>query len=205
MFTKSLFRKAVAILATICILTAATACGAPGEPEAIGTTPAADAAEIPASVLAAREAVLEFLREGANECVPPRQASWTADAIADPPAGYDVYRFHSGGCAMTITVPQAAADNKVYHVALGDGASGFCWQAVVDGQGQVLLTGDAAQTDPTIGNPAQLYCEEQGHTFEIFTSEAGQLCGKCTFEDGRSCNAWAYFHGACTPENAPVP
>jgi putative hemolysin len=186
------------------LLLSLSACGTPvaPEPDSNATTEAED---IPAGVLDAREAVLDFLRDGANECVPPRQAAWTTESIANPPAGYDVYRFHSGGCAMTITVPEESADEPVYHVALGDGATGFCWQAVVDERGQILLTGNAAQTDPTIGNPAQLYCEQEGYSFEVFTSEAGQLCGKCVFEDGRSCNAWAFFHGACTPETGQTP
>lgn len=153
----------------------------------------------------AREAVLEFLRDGANECVPPRQAGWTMKEEPQPPAGYDVYRFESGGCMMTITTAVEPADSPIYHVALGDGPTGFCWQAVVDANGQILLTGNAAQTDPTLGNPAQAYCEEHGYVFQVVTRPGGDLCGMCVFEDGLICNAWAYFHGACTPENAPTP
>lgn len=152
----------------------------------------------------AREAVLEFLRAGANECVPPRQAGWTMQAETDPPAGYDIYRFESGGCMMTVTVATDPGDQVHYHVALGDGPTGFCWQAVVDATGQILLTGNAAQTDPALGNPAKAYCEERGYTFELVTRKGGDLCGMCVFDDGRACNAWAYFHGACTVENASV-
>jgi len=158
----------------------------------------------PEGVLMAREAVLEFLREGANECVPPKQAGWTMQTEADPPAGYDVYRFESGGCMMTITVATDPGDQVHYHVALGDGPTGFCWQAVVDATGQILLTGNAAQTDPTLGNPARAYCEARGYTFEVVTRKGGDLCGMCVFDDGHVCNAWAYFHGACTAENASV-
>ena len=67
---------------------------------------------------------------------------------------------------------------------------------------QILLTGNAAQTDPTLGNPAQAHCEERGYTYEVVTRAGGDLCGMCVFDDGRACNAWAYFHGACTVENA---
>jgi len=198
------FFKAIAILAIAVFVVTLAACGETETPPTAISTNQVEVEDIPAGVLDAREAVLEFLRDGANECVPPRQASWTADAIASPPAGYDVYRFHSGNCAMTITLSEEVTDDQVYHVALGDGATGFCWQAVVDQRGQILLTGNAAQSDPSIGNPAQLYCEQEGHTFEVFTSEAGQICGKCVFADGRSCNAWAFFHGACTLETAPT-
>lgn len=156
----------------------------------------------PEGVMMAREAVLAFLRDGANECVPPKQAGWTMATEADPPAGYDVYRFESGGCMMTITMAANPVDETHYHVALGDGPTGFCWQAVVDATGQILLTGNAAQTDPTLGNPARAYCEARGYTYEVVTRAGGDLCGMCVFDDGRTCNAWAFFHGACTVENA---
>lgn len=195
-------RRGIAAVFILAIaLLALPACGTESETAAgdVETPPAED---IPAGVINARESVLDFLRQGANECVPPVQAGWTPDEVVNPPDGYDVYRFLSGGCAMTITVASKATDDPTYHVALGDGATGFCWQSVVDAQGQILLTGNAAQTDETLGNPAKAYCEQQGYTFEVVTLGSGQLCGKCVFEDGRSCNAWAFFHGACTPENA---
>lgn len=196
-------RMFATILAVLLLGTAMTACGGATEPPAAAPTAPAD--DAPAGVLRARDSVLDHLRDGANECVPPKQATWTADDVANPPDGYDVYRFLSGGCALTITTAAEATDEPIYHVALGDGATGFCWQAVVDDRGQILLTGSAAQTDPTLGNPARNYCQAQGFTFEMVTLASGQQCGQCVFDDGRACNAWAYFHGACTPENAPEP
>ncbi len=192
----------MAALVVILLAAILVGCQQPVEPTAEAT---AVGEAIPAGVLSAREAVLEFLREGANECVPPKQAAWRGEVSADPSAGFDVYRFYSGECAMTITTAQESSADAIYHVALGDGATGFCWQSVVDGRGQILLTGNAAQTDPTFGNPAKNYCEQTGHTYEVVSRAGDQLCGMCVFADGRMCNAWAYFHGACTPENAPTP
>lgn len=184
-----------------CLMVALSLSGcAAAATETATAVPAGDVA--PEGVLQAREAVLTLLRQGANECVPPKQAGWSVEAEAEPPAGYDVYRFQSGGCRMTITVPQVVGETELYHVALGDGPTGFCWQAVVDAKGQVLLTGNAAQTDPTLGNPAKAFCEARGYTYDVVTRASGSLCGVCVFADGRACNAWAYFHGACTPENA---
>lgn len=196
------FRPIAAVLAIV-ILATAVACGGTAEPSAADAAPTAPADDVPAGVLSAREAVLDFLRQGANECVPPEQAGWTLDDVPNPPEGYDVWRFLSGGCAMTITAAEEPTVEPIYHVALGDGPTGFCWQAVVDDRGQILLTGNAAQSDPTLGNPAQAYCEQQGYAFEVVAQESGQLCGMCVFDDDRACNAWAFFHGACTPENAP--
>jgi len=196
-----LYWPIVAILAMVILATAA--CGGATEPAAVDVAPTGAADDVPAGVMQAREAVLKFLRQGANECVPPEQAGWTLDDIPNPPDGYNVWRFLSGGCAMTITTAHEPAAEPIYHVALGDGPTGFCWQAVVDGRGQILLTGSAAQSDPTLGNPAQNYCEQQGYTFEVVTLGSGQMCGMCAFDGDRACNAWAFFHGACTPENAP--
>ncbi len=191
----------IAVVALLAL--AGAGCGGAAEPaaEALPGDPIA-----PAGVVQARDAVLDFLRQGANECIPPQQAGWSTTAEAQPPAGFDVYRFASTGCLMTITVAEDVDEAAaVYHVALGDGPTGFCWQAVVGPNGRILLTGSDAQTDPTLGNPAAAYCQERGYTFEVVTLPVGGLCGVCIFEDGRQCNAWAYFHGVCTPDNAPTP
>jgi putative hemolysin len=196
--------RPIAALAILIGMTALVACLRTSKPTiAEVTVTPAPTSEIPDGILKSRDSVLDFLRKGANECVPPEQALWTGEAITDPPAGYDVYRFHSGGCAITITTAEST-DEPIYHVALGDGATGFCWQAVVGANGQILLTGNAAQSDPTLGNPAKNHCEHQGYKFEIVTKDSGQLCGMCIFEEGHSCNAWAYFHGTCTSENTPT-
>lgn len=194
-----------AIVAVIFSASLLTACAGDTEPVATGFTPTAPADSVPEGVLGAREAVLAELRKGVVECVPPKQAKWTQDEVLVAPEGYDVYRFLSSDCAITITVSQELADNPIYHVALGDGATGFCWQAIVNHRGQILRTGAEAQTDPVFGNPAKNYCEANGHTFEMVALSSGQMCGQCAFNNGLSCNAWAYFHGVCTPENAPTP
>jgi hypothetical protein len=164
--------RAMALL-TFLLMGIGLASCAGGANNAPAADPATATPEAPAGVLAAREAILDFMREGAMECVPPEQAGWTVSPAPNPPAGYEVYRFHSGECAMTITATQEMSDDMVYHVALGDGVTGFCWQAIANDRGQVLLTGKAAQTDPTYGNPAKRFCEENGYTFEVVTLDSG--------------------------------
>lgn len=197
--------RMVTTVGFVILMLAASACAGNSEPAAAGFTPTAPADAAPEGVLRAREAVLTFLRDGNNECVPPKQAGWIQNEVPNPPDGYNVYRFLSGGCAITITTTTEPAEEEVYHVALGDGPTGFCWQAVVDDRGRIILTGNEAQTDSSIGNPAKNYCEAQGYTFAMVELPSGQMCGTCTFDDGRLCNAWAFFHGACTPEDAPPP
>ena len=74
-----LFSRAGGILALIALCATLAACGGTTEPAATAATPAAD--EAPAGVMNARESVLDFLRQGANECVPAEQAGWTLDDI----------------------------------------------------------------------------------------------------------------------------
>jgi putative hemolysin len=154
----------------------------------------------------AREQLLTYIRQSANECVPPDGVTWQLkNETTPPPTGYNVYRFTAEGCEVTVST-QATSDNTpppFFHVALGDPTSGFCWQAVVDQNGQIIRTGQDAANHPGLGNPAALYCEQQGYRYEIIPSEddATQACGQCIFSDapGHACNAWEYFHGSCQP------
>lgn len=77
----------------------------------------------------------------------------------------------------------------------------------------VLLLGLAAcappptpATNSQLANPAAVFCQEQGHTYEIRSDEAGNQYGVCIFSDGNECDAWAYFRGECGPQtNASSP
>lgn len=48
-----------------------------------------------------------------------------------------------------------------------------------------------------IANPASVYCEEQGGNVEIKTDSSGGQAGICVFDDGSSCDEWAFFRGEC--------
>jgi len=74
----------------------------------------------------------------------------------------------------------------------------------VDGQGHVIKTGVAANTDPDIGNPAAIYCEAQGYVYEVVTQANGMQCGYCVFPDGTQCNGWAYLQNVCQPGEQSV-
>ena len=160
----------------------------------------------PGEVILVRDAVLDFLRDGANECVPPAGITWqTSKGGKQTPAGYALYRFTtSDHCTIAISYLLSKASEPVYHVALGHGATGFCWQALVDGQGRILETGKTANTDPVMGNPAQIYCETQGYRFEVETKPSGLQCGSCVFTDGSRCNGWSYLLDECHPGEFPA-
>jgi putative hemolysin len=154
--------------------------------------------QTPPHVLAARRSVLNFLREGANECVPPRGVVWESLPGAAV-EGFDVYRFGSEGCQMTVSYSLPETAETLYHVTLHNGETGFCWQANVNDAGSVVNTGLEAGMLPELANAAAAYCKDQGYTYTVADQSDGTQCGVCTFDDGQSCNAWAYFQGICTP------
>jgi len=140
--------------------------------------------------------VLGFLRESANECVPPPGVIWET-LPGEAPRGFDVFRFDSEGCGMTISYPLPQTGSTLYHVTLHNSVTGFCWQANVDAVGEVVATGLQAGMLPELSNAAATYCTEQGHTYEVREQSDGQQCGECVFDSGESCKAWAYFQGMC--------
>ena len=48
-------------------------------------------------------------------------------------------------------------------------------------------------------NPAAVFCQEQGHEYEIRTADDGSQYGVCIFADGSECDGWAFFRGECGP------
>lgn len=172
-----------------------------------GETAVFDSTPIPASgeeiaapwaVTQARMAVLDFLRDGANECVPPPGVHWRT-AVGKAPQGFDVYRFAAEECLMTVSYALPAGGETLYHVSLQSAAIGFCWQANVDAGGEIVTTGKAAELMPALANAAAAYCEEQGYRYQIRQEENGSRCGVCVFSEEEACNAWAFFQGECGP------
>ncbi len=46
-----------------------------------------------------------------------------------------------------------------------------------------------------LANPASVFCEENGGSFEIRTMEDGSQVGICVFPDGSECDEWEFFSG----------
>lgn len=153
--------------------------------------------EVPANILAAQDAVLEFVREGAIICVPPEGAGWRSEP-GRAPEGFDVYRFHSGGCFMSVSYAPAA-EEPVYHVAIHNDEIGFCYQAYVDDAGHIVSTGTVAELTPELADASAAYCREQGYQYELREQPDGSQCGICVFNDDSSCKAWLYYQEECTP------
>lgn len=200
---KSALFLIVAFLAGFSLVVLATSCTDTTEPAA-ETTSTADVEpqiDVPENVLVARDAVLDFLKVNAIALIPPKNAAWHIHPGGDKvPAGFDVYRFTSDNTTITVSYPEPLQDETLYNVSLITEEFGFCWQAVVDSNGQVVKTGNAAQIEPGPGNPAALYCEAQGYTYEIRILEDGKQCGSCVFSENSACNGWDFFYGVCGPD-----
>lgn len=191
---------------TLCLLmvvAALAACGGQTTVAEPAVEPEA-ALQVPAPVAAAHSAVLDFWRDGASICVPQVGVTWriSTDPVITPP-GFGVYRYSAGGCDMTVAYEEPINDESTFYVALGDTTTGFCWQALVNRTGQIIRTGNDAAIDPE-GNPAAIYCESQGFTYEVRERENGVLCGVCVFPDESVCKGWDYFHGTCAPGDIPL-
>lgn len=159
--------------------------------------------EAPANVVAAREAVLDYLRDGANECVPPAGIRWRATP-GSAPEGFSVYRFKAEDCLMTVSYALDEGDDTQFHVTLGDKVTGFCWQATVNASGHVQDTGLESEMRAELINAAAAYCTEQGYQYEMRTQPDGRQCGVCAFPDASACNAWAFFQNECQPGDIPA-
>jgi len=59
---------------------------------------------------------------------------------------------------------------------------------------------EATTTTAGLANPASVFCEEQGGSVDIRTSDDGGQFGVCVFADGSEVEEWAYFRGEATPE-----
>lgn len=55
------------------------------------------------------------------------------------------------------------------------------------------LAGDNMQ----IENPASVYCVEQGGKSEMRIDDSGGTIGYCVFDDGSSCEEWAFYRSEC--------
>lgn len=196
-------KRLLTVLALLGVWLAIAGCAQVAEEEPI-TVAATPELVVPAEVVEAREAVLDFLRQGANECVPPAGVHWRA-AAGKAPRGFGVYRFHAEECVMTVSYAVREA-GPLYHVALHSGDSGFCWQANVDGDARVVDTGTAAELGPDLAGVAAATCRTQGYEYSVQEQPDGSRCGICTFPDGSQCKAWLFYQGECGPAaQSPVP
>ena len=57
------------------------------------------------------------------------------------------------------------------------------------------------EDEALIPNPAAVFCEDQGYSYEILGAADGSQHGVCIFPDGGQCDDWDYFNGHCGPDS----
>lgn len=69
--------------------------------------------------------------------------------------------------------------------------------------GIVLISGctQASESNTQLANPSATFCIDQGYNYSIRETPIGQS-GYCVFNDGRECEAWAYYREECNIETA---
>jgi putative hemolysin len=55
------------------------------------------------------------------------------------------------------------------------------------------------KSEPSIPNPASVFCEKNGGKLDLRQDASGGVAGICTFPDRSECDEWAYFRGECKP------
>jgi putative hemolysin len=62
-----------------------------------------------------------------------------------------------------------------------------------------------ANVDATsLANPAAVFCEERGYSYQIREDADGNQYGVCVFSSGDECDAWAFYNGECAPNQEEV-
>lgn len=154
--------------------------------------------QISAPVISARDAVLDFMREGAIISVPGQDAPWHAD-LGSTIEGFQVYQFSGNSVFLTVSYPDEETADTIYHVTFNNSDIGVCWQANTDSKGNIVSTGLQASMFPELVTAASTYCQEQGYQYAKNPKDEENQCGTCSFPDGSACNAWAYYQGFCQP------
>lgn len=169
----------------------------------ISTPTAIPEPEISSSVIAARDAVLDFMREGAIISVPNENAPWHAN-LGPAAEGFEVYQFSGNNVLLSVSYPLEETSDMFYHVTLTNLDIGLCWQANTDPKGHIIATGIDASMFPELITASSDYCQAQGFQYDKNPKAEENQCGTCTFKDNSTCNAWAYYQGFCQPGDHPA-
>ena len=119
-----------------------------------------------------------------NELAPDEETS------ADLPNPASAYCEEQDG---TVDIRTDESGGQVGFCVFADGSECEEW-AFSRGECAPGAAGEAG-----LPNPASVFCEEQGGTVDIRTSEDGSQAGFCVFADGGECDEWAFFRGECAP------
>ncbi|MGD2166090.1 MAG: hypothetical protein PVH50_11255 [Anaerolineae bacterium] len=100
--------------------------------------------QIPASVRAARDAALFYVRMTYGEEAPPQDLDWNGERIIrEGLIGSSSFRFAGGEWTMEINVPIVVPENVTCRVVLSRASTGFLWQGEVGAAGEVTESSES--------------------------------------------------------------
>lgn len=96
-------------------------------------------ADIPTTVLGARDAALAFVRLAYANKAPPEDVTWTGRNTTPPDLpGVSSYEFASDSWLMATRTPLLAPDTLIYEIELSNQDTGFDWTGKLDSSYAVL-------------------------------------------------------------------
>jgi len=92
----------------------------------------------PEDLLAARDAVLAYVREQYGDQAPALELSWMEELTSPElvPGGIS-YRFTAEDCVVTVDTAVVPPEMRVYRMSVGNPTTGFWWEGRIDATGQV--------------------------------------------------------------------
>ncbi len=82
------------------------------------------------------------------------------------------------------------------------GSAEMPWVAIETAPIPVTQTVTAGEEQATIANPAAVFCEDSGGTYDIRDASDGGKTGVCVLPDGEEVDAWEYFRANSAPDAA---
>jgi len=114
----------------------------------------------------------------------------SCEAIANLPNPASEFCEENGG---TLEMREDESGGQVGYCLFEDGSECEEW-AFYRGE---CKPGESLSILADMPNPASAFCEENSGKLEIVTDAEGGQFGMCVFEDGSSCEEWAFFRGEC--------
>jgi hypothetical protein len=127
-------------LGILLLVSALLISGCNGASSAQEPTPAGQSPR-PSDPVGARDAVLAYLAENYGGEAPAAGLAWVeTHTKPEGLVGGESYEYTAGDWLIAVSYPVVAPENVVYTIAVSNATIGFCWEGLVDAQGQVSET-----------------------------------------------------------------
>jgi hypothetical protein len=140
--------------------------------------------DVPAPVLAAREAALAYLRQSYPQTAPPEGIAWAGRSTAPGgPVGSASFEFTSDAWRMTIGVPRVSPDVVLYEIEVVGSAAGFLWTGRLDRGFSVLESNLGVAVEALVARDVVLQYVREQHA-DRAPPEGAVWAGECAGQPG---------------------